>query len=69
MAALRHAVEPQQPEEFGKGIDSGKHWPESIAENDRSIEVVKAWRIQNDTIWKQVSEFPSFQTFSSMSLV
>ena len=39
LGALRRAVEPRQPLEFGKGIDAGKHWPESIAETDRGIEV------------------------------
>jgi hypothetical protein len=55
MEALCHAVEPQLPLEFGTGLDAGQHWPKSIAKDNRSIEVVKAWRIQNETIWKQFS--------------
>ena len=56
LSALRRAVAPHKPVDFGKGIDAGIEWTKlGIHDDHRSIEVVKAWRIQNETLWKQYS--------------
>ena len=54
LQVLRHTVAPQTRADFGKGIDKHKYWM-GIPEDHRDIEVVKAWRIQNEPLWKQYS--------------
>jgi Ca2+-binding EF-hand superfamily protein len=54
LQALRYAVGPQRRAEFGKGFDKGKHW-DPIPHTHRHINVVKAWRVQNEPLWKTFS--------------
>jgi serine/threonine protein kinase/Ca2+-binding EF-hand superfamily protein len=55
LQALRYAVAPQRPTEFGKGLDAGKYWDPTIPDSDRYVNVVKAWRVQNEPLWKTFS--------------
>ena len=62
MGKIRQAVDPQMPNELGKGRDgSDKVWTDlglplrNDGTSDRSIEIVKAWRIQNKQVWKRYS--------------
>ena len=80
MQALRRAIAPQQPDEFGKGFDAGaKPWLDinlpllsapgtckrhpggsqtpnmravCTCKSERGIKIMKAWRVQNEQIWK-----------------
>eukprot|EP01051_Picozoa_sp_SAG22_P004628 SAG22_NODE_253_length_13622_cov_15.026471_5_plen_471_part_00 len=62
MGRIKHAIDPQMPDELGKGRDgSDKVWIDlglplhEDGTSDRSVEIVKAWRIQNKQVWKKYS--------------
>jgi len=53
---LWDAVRPRRPHEFGMGVDASGWKTLGIAPADRSIELVKAWRLENAAVWRQYSQ-------------
>jgi serine/threonine protein kinase len=53
---IRDVLEPQMPDQLGKGRDAGRQWKNmGLEEGDRSIHVAKAWRVQSRSLWNRYS--------------
>lgn len=53
LGVLREMVAETRPAELGKGRDEGGEWNRlGLSEGNRHIEVSRAWRLENASLWK-----------------